>query len=305
MLEKWFKLPVRLIQARALIGEFSDKFINRYMKCFVHARTVRLQRGYNEIFYKFAKSPTWQKVCQQVFDQCLGQYSFTPASQINFLAEKLNITSQSHVLDLGCGVGGLSCYLAKVSGCQVKGVDASPMAIKIANEQAMLQGLAERVSFEVGILPELPYEDRSFDAVISVDSVYGIPDKDQLFHRCYQTLKKGGRIGFYTLYKKKKFSAEASMYAQALYWFPFQPYHYLLKKAGFKDVSKIDLTEDFLEITRRWIKAIQENKELLAEELGKETTEGLLNGDIRIALVLAEKGLIGRALFKGQKPYKG
>ena len=46
-----------------------------------------------------------------------------------------------------------------MSGCRVTGVDASPMAAKIANEQAMLQGLAERVSFEGSVLPELPYKD--------------------------------------------------------------------------------------------------------------------------------------------------
>jgi cyclopropane fatty-acyl-phospholipid synthase-like methyltransferase len=268
-------------------------------------RVVDLQRGYDEIFRKFAGSPTWQTLCQQVFDRYLGQYSFTQTTQIGFLVEKLNITPQSHVLELAPGTGGLSCYLAKLSGCRLTGVDASPVAVKIANRQAMLEGLSQRVIFEVGILPELPYPDCFFDAVISIDSVYGVPDKGQLFRGCCRVLKPGGYIGFYTLYERRKISAETAMHARALYWFPLKPYFILLEEAGFKDVLKVDLTKDFVRLAGRWVNAMQENREALEKELGKKTAEGLLTGDIRIAWALAIEGLIGRALFKAQKPLNG
>jgi cyclopropane fatty-acyl-phospholipid synthase-like methyltransferase len=275
------------------------------MKSYARAQALRLQRGYDQIFRKFAESPMWHRVCEQVFGKDLGQYSFTPASQIHFLVKELTITSSCRVLDLACGVGGLSCYLAELAKCQVVGVDGSIVAVEIANKQALSSGLSKRVKFEACILPEIPYQDSCFDVVISIDSVYGIPDKSRLLRNCHRVLKPGGYIGLYTLYERRKIFGETAMHTRALYWFPLKPYSVLLKEAGFNNIAKIDFTEDFLNLAGRWVEAIQENKEALEKELGKKTIDGLLTGDIRIAWELGREGLIGRALFKAQKPPNG
>jgi len=301
-LENRYRLPARLARARARIGLLFAKLVNRYMKSI---KMARLQRGFDETFSKMAESPTWEALCCQVFDQYVGQLSFTPVTQIHLLVEKLHITSQSHVLELAPGTGGLSLYLAKVSGCRLTGLDISPVAVKTAKKQAMLQGMSERVNFEVGILPELPYQQSSFDVVISIDSVYGILDKSALFHGCYRVLRPGGYLGFYTLYKRRKFYAESVMHARALHWFPLQPYSKLLEEADFKDILKMDLTADFVRLAKQWVKAIQENRASLDKELGKKMTKGLLAGDIRTAWALATEGYVGRALFKAQKPLHG
>jgi len=302
--ENRYRLPARLARARAYVGLFFGKLVDRYMKSF---QTARLRRGFDETFCKMAESPTWEAVCRQVFGQSSrgGQLSFTPVTQIHLLVEKLHITSQSHVLELASGTGGLSLYLAKLSGCRLTGLDISPVAVKIANKQAMLQGLSERVNFEVGILPELPYQDCSFDVVVSIDSVYGVPEKTALFRGCYRVLRPCGYLGFYTLYERRKFSAESAMHARARYWFPLQPYSKLLEEVGFKDILKMDLTEDFIRLAKRWINTILENRASLDKELGKKITRGLLAGDIRTAWTLATQGYVGRALFKAQKPLHG
>lgn len=300
-MENRYRLPARLVRTRARVGLLFGKLVNRYMKSF---QTARLQRGFDETFCKMAESPTWEALCCQVFGQRArgGQFSFTPVTQIHLLVEKLHIRSQSHVLELASGTGGLSLYLAKLSGCRLIGLDISPVAVKIANKQAMLQGLSQRVNFEIGILPDLPYQECSFDVVVSIDSVYGVPEKTALFHDCYRVLRPGGYLGFYTLYERRKFSAESVMHAQARYWFPLQSYSKLLEETGFKDIFKIDLTKDFIQLAKQWVKAIQENRASLEKELGKKMTKGLLAGDIRTAWALGKEGYVGRALFKAQKP---
>jgi len=302
-LENQLRLPTWLVRARTHVGLFLGKLVSRYMKSFEMARC---QKGFNETFRKMAESPTWEALCCQVFDHersmRAGQLSFTSAGQIRLLAEKLHITSQSRVLELASGTGGLSLYLAKVTGCHLTGLDLSPVAVKIANKQAVLQGLSPRVNFEVCILPELPYKECSFDAVVSVDSVYVVPDKISLFRGCYQVLKPGGIIGFYTLVKRRSFPAESAMCARARFWFPSQPYCRLLEEAGLKDILKVDLTEEFIQLARQWLRAIQENRVLLEKELGKKAAKGLLVGDISTAWALAVEGYVGRALFEAQKP---
>ena len=96
---------MRLSRARSHVGLLLEKSVNRYMKSF---KTARLQRGFDETFLKMAESSTWEALCRQVFDQYLGQFSFTPVTQIDLLVEKLHITSQSHVLELAPGTGGLA-----------------------------------------------------------------------------------------------------------------------------------------------------------------------------------------------------
>jgi len=73
-------------------------------------------RQLRQNFQKFESSDVWKELCSQVFGEYLRQYSFTDTKQVDFLVEKLNITSKTRVLDLDCGLGGLSCYLARISG---------------------------------------------------------------------------------------------------------------------------------------------------------------------------------------------
>src|SRR5262252_4148262 len=48
------------------------------------------------------------------------------------LAEAARIDSSTHVLDLGCGIGGPARYLAATFGCQVTCIDLSPAFIDAA-----------------------------------------------------------------------------------------------------------------------------------------------------------------------------
>lgn len=297
-LKNEYRLPARLARVRRCVGLFFKKLVSRYLKSF---KTARLQRGFDETFRRMAESTTWEVVCRGVFGQYLGQLSFTPVKQIRLLVEKLHIGSKSHVLDLACGTGGLSLYLAKLAGCRLAGVDISPVAVKIANEQAMLQGLSHRVNFEVGVLPDLPYQDDFFDAIVSIDSVYGIPEKAVLFRGCCRVLRPGGSLGFYTLYRRREFFGGTALHARASFWFPSRPYPNLLEEAGFKGVSRMDLTEDFVRLGREWVRAMQDNRVALKREMGEKRVEGLL-ADIGTAWALAKEGCVGRGLFRARKP---
>jgi len=68
------------------------------------------------------------------------------------------------VLDLGCGNGRHAIYFAR-QGLKAAGIDVSEQAIEWAKDWALLEGL--EVDFRVGDIEHLPYEDHSFDAVVS------------------------------------------------------------------------------------------------------------------------------------------
>jgi SAM-dependent methyltransferase len=74
------------------------------------------------------------------------------------------VTKGKRFLDAGCGAGGASVIAAK-KGAHVTGLDATPELLAIAAERVP-QG-----RFDQGDLESLPYEDRSFDAIIAANSI--------------------------------------------------------------------------------------------------------------------------------------
>ena len=75
------------------------------------------------------------------------------------MAAAARIDSSTHVLDLGCGIGGPARYLAGTLGRKVTGIDLSPAFIDAAAYLTARCGLSDRVSFQVGDAQNLPFDD--------------------------------------------------------------------------------------------------------------------------------------------------
>lgn len=90
--------------------------------------------------------------------------------------KKIDLASL-RVLDLGCGVGRNSNYLARL-GCRVTGIDSSGVAIKIAKERAKKENLS--VKYIKGNIGEkYPFDDDSFDLVIDATSSNALTEKER------------------------------------------------------------------------------------------------------------------------------
>jgi SAM-dependent methyltransferase len=101
------------------------------------------------------------------------------------------------VLDLGSGAGVDSLVAALMVGPEgsVTGIDMTPEMNAKARDGAATVGL-HNVSFVEGEVEELPFDDGSFDVVISNGVIDLIPDKDAVFSSIYRVLRPGGRIQF-------------------------------------------------------------------------------------------------------------
>ena len=79
------------------------------------------------------------------------------------------ITRGSRVLDAGCGNGKCTDSLLSM-GCSVTGVDFSESAVS-----SCVSRFGEKARFEVADVCDLPFEDASFDAVLSQHCIEHIP----------------------------------------------------------------------------------------------------------------------------------
>jgi len=107
------------------------------------------------------------------------------------LAAKLRLDGSQHVLDIGCGWGGLGLYLAEFSAADVTGVTLSQEQYAVANERAGEKGLAERASF---LLQDYRDVNERFDRIVSVGMFehVGVGHYDTFFAKCAELLNDDG-----------------------------------------------------------------------------------------------------------------
>lgn len=111
------------------------------------------------------------------------------------LVERCHITSDSYILDVGCGVGVTPSYLAKTIGCRVVGVDIHPEMVVRSQERAEREKLTDLLEFRTADAQDLPFPDATFDAVIT-ESVTAFPEDKALAVREYaRVTKSGGYVG--------------------------------------------------------------------------------------------------------------
>lgn len=103
--------------------------------------------------------------------------------------------SSAKVLDVGCGVGGTSRYIAKQlgPGAEVTGITLSPNQVKRATELAEEQGVPN-AKFTVMNALEMGFPDNSFDVVWACESGEHMPDKKAYINEMMRVLKPGGKF---------------------------------------------------------------------------------------------------------------
>lgn len=99
------------------------------------------------------------------------------------------------VLDIGSGAGTDSLVAAQMVGSQgrVTGIDMTPEMLAKARAAAAEMD-ATNVEFVEGEAETLPFEDGSFDVVISNGVIDLVPDKDAVFSEIHRVLRPRGRI---------------------------------------------------------------------------------------------------------------
>src|SRR3989338_2282999 len=139
----------------------------------------------------------WDSVWERIFsDREWGCYPEIPV--VRFIANNFyNLThknrSKIKILDLGCGIGAHTWYLAR-EGFRVYGIDGSKTAIKFAKKRLAQEGL--RAELMVGDIVCLPYGDNFFDAVIDSAAIQHnhLQGIKKIIKEAYRVLKPNGKL---------------------------------------------------------------------------------------------------------------
>lgn len=121
-----------------------------------------------------------------------ARFSTNPQGWMNWLFEQLDLRYVTHILEIGCGPGGLwQDHVKNIpTNCRFVLSDASPGMVAEAR-QALLD---ERITFEVIDAQAIPYPDNTFDCVIANHMLYHVPDLSHTLTEVTRVLKQGGKL---------------------------------------------------------------------------------------------------------------
>lgn len=127
-----------------------------------------------------------------------------PCIESAFLAERWQAEGLMKLLDLGCGLGRHSMYMAQ-KGFDVTAVDLSDLGVTHLKEWAAKENLA--VQTGVCNMLTLPFENSSFDCIMAYNVIYhtDTPGVISALNEIKRVLKPGGEL-FITFISKGTYS---------------------------------------------------------------------------------------------------
>lgn len=148
------------------------------------------------------------------------------------LLEELGLKGEERILDIGCGRGAILVMAAHhlTSGCAV-GVDLWKRGDQWGNsaeatlQNATVEGVADRVMLHTADMATLPFEDSSFDVVVSNVAIHNVKGRDgrgRVIRQLARVLRPGGRLMIADIHGTTEYAAQ-------------------LRAAGMKDVSRRSL----------------------------------------------------------------
>ena len=192
---------------------------------------------------------------------------------LRVIARQLGLSGSERVLDVGCGWGSLTLFLARQLGCHVVGVTPSRVQAGYIQRRATDAKAAHLVRVETGPFQTVVLPERSFDAVAMVEVIEHLPEHRQPLDKAYRLLRPGGRLFlsascYRSQADREEFeSRPASMHALSLYGFTaMSPLSRLLSEmedAGFSIAGLIDTTAHYGPTMDHWQRGIERNRDLM------------------------------------------
>jgi cyclopropane-fatty-acyl-phospholipid synthase len=287
------------------------------------ARAVRFHYDVGNSFYKLWLDKRMVYSCAyfQHGDESLDE---AQTAKLDYLCRKLDLQAGDHLLDIGCGWGGLITFAAAHYGVNALGVTLSPPQAKIARERIEATGLSDRCRVEVRDYRTLR-KGRQFNKIVSVgmvehvgedhlpeyfDSIYGMLEPGGLFlNHGIVTIDGARSVPRLTRLRNRLWRRGAFI---ENYVFPdgqLVPLAGVLRQAerfGFEVRDVESLREHYALTLRHWVHRLEQAHDIVRRIVGEATyrvwrlymgasAHGFATGRIGIAQTLLSKPLFGRA----------
>lgn len=132
---------------------------------------------------------------------------------IDGVADLVHLPDGGKGLDVGCGSGALAIAVAKrnpqalMTGIDRWGAEYASFSKRLCEENALAEGVADRISFAQGDALKLDFPDGAFDAVTSNYVYHNIPSRvrQAILLETLRVLRKGGTFAIHDIFSHEKY----------------------------------------------------------------------------------------------------
>jgi cyclopropane-fatty-acyl-phospholipid synthase len=144
-------------------------------------------------FYELVLGPSTTYSCAVWRDTSVSLEE-AQREKYELICRKLDVSSATRLLDVGCGWGGMAIHAAREHGVRVVGVTLSRAQAEHATKAVAEAGVADRV--EIRLQDYRDVDDGPFDAVSSIGMFehVGLANLGLYFRRLHALLRPGGRL---------------------------------------------------------------------------------------------------------------
>lgn len=191
-------------------------------------------------------------------------------TKFNHLLDQLQLTENSHLLEIGSGWGSFAIHAAQRFGCRVTSITLSQEQLAEAKTRARQAGVERLVEFR---LQDYRHLVGHYDAIASIEMFEAVGERywDTYFQTLRRCLKPGGRAGIQVITINE---GDFSRYRTGVdfiqrYIFPGgllpspQRFTEHAQRAGFSCRDQVFFGHDYAETLRRWTKRVDAKRDTL------------------------------------------
>lgn len=248
--------------------------------------------------YERSQLPAMRELERDVLGCDYGGTSWTTRAQAGHIAESLDLGPGVHLLEVGSGSGWPGLFLGGETGCDVTLLDIPVIALKLATERAIDDGLSDRVRVVAASGTALPFGDASFDRLSHSDVLCCLPQKAEMLLECRRVANKGALMHFSVILPAANLSS--SEYQEAIeVGPPFTDapdgYEPLLNESRWQIIDRLDVSSEYQRTLQTLVDGISRNVPVMQKVFGDDFEGHLQHREEQIALV--RRGVLKREVF--------
>ncbi len=207
------------------------------------------------------------------------QYHYEGTDAVDSAALALGAGSQSHILDVGAGLGGPARHLADRTSARVTALEIQPDLHTTGEALTARVGLEHLVEHRLGDILAGDAGDRKYDGIMSMLCVLHIADRATLFGRCAAALEPGGTICLDDYVALAALTEQERERLATTVACPYLPtadrYVADLSEAGFGSIQVIDKTADWAAFVADRLERFRVARPDLTDRYGRSTVAAL------------------------------
>ncbi|MBE0499898.1 MAG: DUF1365 family protein [Desulfuromonadales bacterium] len=183
---------------RSILTATLGRWVN-FLRHLLRANTIKgssrnIREHYdlsNDFFATFLDpSMTYSAALFKTATDSLGQ---AQRNKIETIIAKAGISSDDHVLEIGCGWGSFAIEAVRQTGCRLTGITLSPEQLRLAQQRVKEAGLEDRIDLQ---LCDYRHVAGQYDKIVSIEMLeaVGHASMPAFFASCDKALKPGGKV---------------------------------------------------------------------------------------------------------------